>query len=77
MSSNQNSVVQSIHRLDRKFDDTGSQMHDFYSRQTNGEMPDPNEFIRLLQQQAMVHSAMTAQFGLLQKPLKTVLNETK
>ncbi|KQZ44733.1 hypothetical protein [Duganella sp. Root1480D1] len=77
MSSKLNPVVQSLHRLDRKFEDIGDQMHEFYRRQANGEKPNPTEFTRLLEQQSLTHSAMTAQFNLLQKPLKTVLNESK
>ncbi|WP_028100969.1 hypothetical protein [Pseudoduganella violaceinigra] len=77
MPSNVNPVVQSLHRLDRKFDGIGDQMQEFYRRQANGEQPNPNDFARLLEQQSLTHSAMTAQFSLLQKPLKTVLNEAK
>jgi hypothetical protein len=52
-------------------------MHEFYRRQISGEQPNPTEFTRLLEQQSLTHSAMTAQFSLLQKPLKTVLNESR
>jgi hypothetical protein len=77
MSSKLNPVVQSLHRLDRKFEGIGDQMHEFYRRQISGEQPNPTEFTRLLEQQSLTHSAMTAQFSLLQKPLKTVLNESR
>lgn len=77
MASNQNPVAQSLRALTRKFDDTCTDINEFQRRQTNGEPADPAEFTRLLQQQSVTHSAMNAQFNLLQKPLKTVLNETK
>jgi len=77
MSSNQNPVAQSLRAMSRRFDDTCTNINDFQRRQTNGETPDPAQFTRLLQQQSVTHSAMTAQFNLLQKPLKTVLTETR
>ncbi|GGZ01561.1 hypothetical protein ACFFTM_08845 [Pseudoduganella plicata] len=77
MSSNQNPVLQSLRSLTRKFDDSTDGIADFQRRQTNGEQPDPQEFTRLLEVQSVTHSAMNAQFSLLQKPLKTVLNETR
>jgi hypothetical protein len=77
MSSHQNPVAQSLRAMSRRFDDTCTNINDFQRRQTNGETPDPAQFTRLLQQQSVTHSAMTAQFNLLQKPLKTVLTETR
>jgi hypothetical protein len=77
MSSNQNPVLQSLRSLSKKFDSATDGIADFQRRQTNGEQPDPQEFTRLLELQSVAHSAMNAQFNLLQKPLKTVLNETR
>ena len=77
MSSNQNPVLQSLRSLTRKFDDNNDGIADFQRRQANGEQPDPQEFTRLLEVKSVTHSAMNAQFNLLQKPLKTVLNETR
>jgi hypothetical protein len=77
MSSNQNPVLQSLRSLTKKFDSSTDGIADFQRRQTNGEQPDPQEFTRLLEQQSITHSAMSAQFSLLQKPLKTVLSETR
>ncbi|HWW05984.1 hypothetical protein [Collimonas sp.] len=77
MSDNHNPVLQNLRHLNQKFEDIGQQINDFNRRQTDGEMPDPKAFMDLLQKQSVTHSAMTAQFSLLQKPLKTVLNETK
>lgn len=77
MSSHQNPVAQSLRAMSRRFDDTCANINDFQRRQTNGETPDPQQFTQLLQQQSVTHSAMTAQFNLLQKPLKTVLTETR
>jgi hypothetical protein len=77
MSSNLNPVLQSLHALTKKFDNNTSSIADFQRRQTNGEQPNPEEFTRLLEKQSVTHSAMNAQFSLLQKPLKTVLNESR
>lgn len=77
MANNSNPVLQSLRSLDRKFSDITDQVNDFQRRQSNGEQPDPDQFTKLLSKQSVTHSAMTAQFNLLQKPLKTVLNETK
>jgi hypothetical protein len=77
MSSNANPALQSLRHLTHKFDDIGEHMDDFMRRQADGQMPDPNEFTRLLELKSATKAAMTAQFNLLQKPLKTVLNEAK
>ncbi len=75
--SNQNPVLQNLRHLNQKFDDIGNQLNDFNRRQADGEMPDPAQFVDLLQKQSVTRTAMAAQFNLLQKPLKTVLNESK
>lgn len=75
--SNQNPVLQNLRHLNQKFDDIGNQLNDFNRRQADGEMPDPAQFVDLLQKQSVTRTAMVAQFNLLQKPLKTVLNESK
>jgi len=77
MSSNHNPVLQNLRHLNQKFDEVTGQLNDFSRRQADGEIPDPAEFTALLQKQSVTKSAMTAQFNLLQKPLKTVLNESK
>lgn len=75
MSSNP--VLKNLRQLDRKFDEIGRQINDFNRQQADGEMPDPAAFMDLLKRQSVTKSAMNAQFNLLQKPLKTVLNETR
>lgn len=75
MSSNP--VLRNLRHMEKKFDGIGQEINDFNRRQAAGEMPDPKAFMDLLQKQSVTKSAMTAQFNLLQKPLKTVLNETK
>lgn len=77
MSDFSNPAYQAIHRLNNKFDDIGDQIKDLMARQASGETPDPEEFSRLLAAESVTKSAMSAQFSLLQKPLKTVLNESK
>jgi len=75
MSSNP--VLQNLRHMDKKFDEISQKINDFNRQQADGEMPDPAAFMDLLQKQSVTKSAMSAQFNLLQKPLKTVLNETK
>lgn len=75
MSSNP--VLQNLRHMDKKFDDISQKINDFNRQQADGEMPDPEAFMDLLQKQSVTKTAMSAQFNLLQKPLKTVLNETK
>jgi len=77
MSDTSNPVLANLHRLGNKFDDIGDAIQDFMARQAAGEKPDPDEFSRLMELQSVDKSAMQAQFNLLQKPLKTVLNEVK
>lgn len=77
MSVTTNPVQQSLRHLTQRFDDLGQKMSDFNRRQAEGEHPDPGEFVDLLQKQSVTHSALNAQFSLLQKPLKTVLTETR
>lgn len=77
MSGTSNPMLQNVRQLTQRFDDLGERMSDFNRRQADGEHPDPSEFVDLLQKQSVTHSALNAQFSLLQKPLKTVLNETK
>ena len=77
MSDFSNPAYQAIHRLNNKYDDIGEQMKDFLARQASGETPDPDEFAQLLEAQSVTKSALAAQFNLLQKPLKTVLTESR
>lgn len=77
MSDFSNPAFQAIQRLNNKYEDLGDRMKDFMARQAAGETPDPDEFAKLLEAQSITKSALAAQFGLLQKPLKTVLNESK
>ncbi len=77
MSGNSNPVLQNVRNLTQRYDDLGERMSDFNRRQADGEQPDASEFVDLLKKQSVTHSALNAQFSLLQKPLKTVLNETK
>lgn len=72
-----NHVMQAIRRLSGRNDATGEQMDDFARRQANGEQPDPNEFTQLLQLRSTTQDAMAAQFKLVEKPLRTVLQEAK
>ncbi|MBB5391342.1 MULTISPECIES: hypothetical protein [unclassified Herbaspirillum] len=77
MSDNQNPYLQNLRQLNNRFESTAEQISDFNRRQADGEHPDPSEFMDLLSKQSVTRTAMSAQFGLMQKPLKTVLNETR
>lgn len=75
--NNTNPALASLRRLSDKFDGQGEQMNNFMAQQTRGENPDPHLFMKLLEQRATTSEAMQAQFKLHEKPLKTVMNETK
>jgi hypothetical protein len=77
MSNNPNQVMQGLRRLSARSEAAADQMNDFVRRQANGEQPDGDEFIKLLQQRSTTHDAMAAQFKLIEKPMRTVLQETK
>ncbi|MFJ3044660.1 hypothetical protein ACIPEN_02410 [Herbaspirillum chlorophenolicum] len=77
MSANSHPYLQTLGKLNNRFESTADQLSDFNRRQADGEHPDPAEFMDLLNKQSVTRTAMTAQFGLLQKPLKTVLSETR
>lgn len=72
-----NHVMHAIRRLSGRSEANAADMEDFTRRQANGEQPDPNEFVKLLQLQSTNNDVMTAQFKLVEKPLRTVLQEAK
>ncbi|NRR30403.1 hypothetical protein HSX11_09385 [Oxalobacteraceae bacterium] len=71
------STLQALRHMNQRSEQASEQMADFNRRQTEGERPDPNEFTALLEQRSVTHDAMAAQFKLFDKPLRTVLQETK
>lgn len=75
--SNYNPALSELRRLNTRYDELGAQITDFNQRQVDGEDPDPDAFMHLLDQRSSTQLAMQAQFKLYEKPLKTVLNETK
>jgi hypothetical protein len=77
MSDNGNPALHGLRRLNSEYEKIGDGLKDFLASQASGETPDPAEFASLLESQSVTKSAMQAQFNLLQKPLKTVLNESK
>jgi hypothetical protein len=76
-NANHNVVLNNIRHLDDKFNQLDVQQSEFLRAQTAGEHPDPNVFIKLLEKQSVTGTAMTAQFNLYQKPLKTVLTDSR
>jgi hypothetical protein len=77
MSDIGNPVVKNLRHFDQKMDDLNDQMNNFLDQEAHGEEPDPTEFQRMLEEKSVTKTAMTAQFNLNQKPLKTVLNDAK
>ncbi len=71
------STLQALRHLNKRSEQTAEQMADFTRRQSEGERPDPNEFTALLERRSVTHDAMAAQLKLFDKPLRTVLQETK
>jgi hypothetical protein len=76
-NANHNLVLNSIRHLDDKYKSISEQQADFLRRQSAGENPDPDEFTQLLEKQSITGTAMTAQFNLYQKPLKTALTDSR
>lgn len=76
-NANHNRVLQGLRRLNEKYEEINQQQYDFVKRQAQGENPNPDEFFKLLEQQSITHTAMTAQFNLIQKPLKTVITDSR
>ncbi|MGZ5858993.1 MAG: hypothetical protein ACXWJK_17325 [Burkholderiaceae bacterium] len=75
--SDNSSAMCALRRLNTQFDSQAAQINNFNQRQANGENPDPQQFMKLLEARSVTKEAMEAQFKLREKPLKTVLNETK
>jgi hypothetical protein len=74
---NHNPVLTNMRHLNSKYEQINAQQEDFMRRQSAGENPDPSEFTALLEKQSITGTAMAAQFSLLQKPLKTVITDSR
>lgn len=72
-----NPSMRALQRINEKYDQLGNQLNDFYSAQAHGDNPDSNAFMKMLEQRSIAQEAMQSQFKLYEKPIKTVLNETK
>jgi hypothetical protein len=70
-------TINGLRRMNNKLDESMSGIRDFMDRQMNGEEPDSEEFAHLVEKQGVAKDALQAQFKLYEKPMKTVLNETK
>lgn len=77
MSFSQFASVNQLRRLDGKLDSANARINDFMQAQAAGEEPDPAAFTAVLAQRMTVQQAMQAQFKLHDKPLKTVLTESR
>lgn len=76
-NANHNPVLQRLRTLENRYEKINENQKDFLNRQASGDNPDPNEFMDLLQKQSLTKTAMTAQFSLLQRPLKTVITDSR
>lgn len=76
-SATNNPAMHGMERLNNRYEAQAGQICDFVQRQAHGENPDPNQFMHLLEQRSITQQAIEAQFKLHEKPLKTVMNETK
>lgn len=77
MSIVNNPTIHALRRLEKHFDASDRQMRDFMAADAAGEQPDPQDFMKMLEQRSVSRRAMEAQFKLHEKPLKTVLTEAK
>ncbi|MET3133294.1 hypothetical protein AAKU55_003584 [Oxalobacteraceae bacterium GrIS 1.11] len=77
MANDSNRVMHALRHLERRFDESGRQMSDFMAADAAGEQPDPQQFTALLEHRSVTRRAMEAQYKLHEKPLKTVLTESK
>lgn len=77
MSVNQSASIAPLRHMDRKLDATNDRLDDFMQAQAAGEKPDPAAFTAMLEQRMTVQQAMQAQLKLHEKPLKTVLTESR
>lgn len=77
MSNNTHPITHSLRRLEKHFDESDTRMREFMAADAAGEQPDPNDFMKLLEQHSVSRRAMEAQLKLHEKPLKTVLTEAK
>lgn len=77
MSANSSPSTAPLRRLDRELDTTNGRIEDFMQAQAAGEQPDPAAFTAMLEKRMTVQQAMQAQVKLNEKPIKTVLTETR
>lgn len=77
MSVTQSASMEPLRRMDRKLDTANDRLDGFMQAQAAGEKPDPAAFTAMLEQRMTVQQAMQAQLKLNEKPLKTVLTESR
>lgn len=70
-------TMSTLRRMDSKVDSINNEVDELMEGNTTGENADPTEFMQLMEKRVTAQQAMQAQFKLNEKPLKTVLNETR
>ncbi|MFB9241720.1 hypothetical protein IV454_18780 [Massilia antarctica] len=77
MSYDNNPTSRALRRLETHLDDSDLRMREFMAAEAAGEQPDSDSFLHMLEQRSVTRRAMEAQSKLYEKPLKTVLAESK
>jgi hypothetical protein len=77
MTTDNNRVVKNLRHMNQQMNDITDAMQNLMEQQAHGGDADPQEFHRLLEAESVTKTAMTAQFNLNEKPMKTVLNDAK
>lgn len=72
-----NPVLEPLRRGEQKIDQINGQITDFMQAQAGGEKPDPGAFAQLLEKRMTVQQALQAQLKLHEKPLKSVMSESR
>ena len=70
-------ALEPLRRGHQKIDEVNGQINDFMHAQAGGEQPDPGAFMAMLEKRMTVQQAMQAQLKLHEKPLKSVLTESR
>lgn len=70
-------ALEPLRRGQQKIDQVNGQIENFMHAQASGEKPDPGAFMAMLEKRMTVQQSMQAQLKLHEKPLKSVLTESR
>jgi hypothetical protein len=77
MGAHTNDAIQAIRKGLREVDSLNAQLDDHTRAKARGENPDGQAFVKLVEKRMVSMQAMQAQVKLNEKPLHTVLTESK